>query len=73
MTTVASRPATRGHGLRRRAGRSVLALARAMGFFGLLVTGAALLACAAGPVVLTALGLGRLIDNRKSTRLNSSH
>ena len=63
MTTVASRPATRGHGLRRRAGRSVLALARAMGFFGLLVTGAALLACAAGPVVLTALGLGRLINN----------
>ena len=63
MTTVASRPATRGHGLRRGAGRSMLALARAMGFFGLLVTGAALLACVAGPMVLTALGLGRLIDN----------
>jgi len=63
MTTVASRPATRGHGLRRGAGRSVLALARAMGFFGLLVTGVALLACVAGPVVLTGLGLGRLIDN----------
>jgi len=63
MTTVASRPATRGQRLRRGAGRSVLALARAMGFFGLLVAGAALLACVAGPMVLIALGLGRLINN----------
>jgi hypothetical protein len=63
MTAVASGPATRRHGLRRGAGRSMLALARAMGFFGLLVTGLALLAGVAGPVVLTALGLGRLIGN----------
>ena len=63
MTAVASRPATRRPGLRRGAARSVLALARAMGSFGLLVTGAVLLAGVAGPVLLTALGLGRLIDN----------
>src|SRR5215472_10750259 len=63
MTAVASRPATPRPGLRRGVGRSVLALARAMGFFGLLVTGVVLLACVAGSVVLTALGLGRLIDN----------
>ena len=63
MTAVAPRPATRRPGLRRGAGRSALALARAMAFFGLLVTGAVLLAGVAGPVVLTALGLGRLIDN----------
>ena len=63
MTAVASRPATRRPGLRRGAGRSALALARAMAFFGLLVTGAVLLAGVAGPVLLTALGLGRLIDN----------
>jgi signal transduction histidine kinase len=63
MTAVASRPATQRPGMRRGAGGSVLALARAMGFSGLLVIGAALLVGVAGPVVLTALGLGRLIDN----------
>src|SRR5215469_11087474 len=63
MTAVASRPAARRPGLRRGARRGVLALARAMAFFGLLVTGAVLLAGVAGPVLLTALGLGRLIDN----------
>ena len=63
MTAVAPRPATRRPGLRRGARRSVLALARAMAFVGLLVTGAVLLAGVAGPVLLTALGLGRLIDN----------
>ena len=42
--------------------RSLIALPRALAFFGLLLTGVALFAAAAGPVVLAALGLGRLID-----------
>jgi signal transduction histidine kinase len=42
--------------------RSLIALPRAFAFFGLLLTGVALFAAAAGPVVLAALGLGRLTD-----------
>ena len=42
--------------------RSLIALPRALAFFGLLLTGVALLVVAVGPVVLGALGLGRLID-----------
>ena len=39
-----------------------LSLVRALGFFGLLLAGVALFAVVTGPVVLAALGLGRLID-----------
>jgi signal transduction histidine kinase len=63
MTTVASRPAARGPGLRRGAGGSLLALVRALGLTGLLLAGTVLFAVVAGPVVLVTLGLGRLIDN----------
>jgi signal transduction histidine kinase len=62
MTTVASRPAVRGPGPRRGAGGSLLALVRALGLTGLLLAGAVLFAVVAGPVVLAALGLGRLVD-----------
>ncbi|HLH85181.1 MAG TPA: histidine kinase [Trebonia sp.] len=63
MTTAASRPAVRGPGMRRGVGGGLLALARAVGFVGPLLAGAALLAAVAGPPALTALGLGRLIGN----------
>jgi signal transduction histidine kinase len=63
MTVLAPRPATRGPGIRRGAGGSVLALARSLGLIGPLLAGTAALAAAAGPAVLAVAGLGRLVDN----------
>jgi signal transduction histidine kinase len=63
MTSLASRPATPGPGIRRGAGGSLLALARSLGFIGPLLAGVAALAAAAGPAVLAMVGLGRLVDN----------
>ncbi len=47
---------------RRAIGAGWVALARAVGFFGLLLAGVALLLAVAGPVVLIALGFGRLVQ-----------
>ena len=53
----------RGRGSRPWMGGSLLALARAVAFAGLLLAGAVLLIVAVGPVVLAALGLGHLLQD----------
>jgi signal transduction histidine kinase len=61
MTTVVPRPA--GHGWRRGISAGPLSLARTTVFIGLLVLGAALLVVVVAPMVLTALGLGQLLQD----------
>jgi signal transduction histidine kinase len=63
MTALAPHPAPQGPGVRRGVGGSLLALVRALGLFGLLLAGAALLLITAGPVVLAVFGLGRMIQD----------
>jgi signal transduction histidine kinase len=61
MTTVITRSA--GHGWRRGISAGSLSLVRAAAFAGLLLTGAVLLILVVAPVVLTALGLGHLLQD----------
>ena len=61
MTTVIPRSA--GHDLRRGISAGPLSLVRAAAFAGLMLSGTALLILVVAPVVLTALGLGHLLQD----------
>jgi signal transduction histidine kinase len=61
MTTVSPRPA--GYGLRRGISAGPLSLVQAAAFAGLMLAGTALLVLVAAPAVLTALGLGHLLQD----------